>query len=140
MIQPATCAGQEYPPLQRATFSPSTRTIGLTTDRTVGRHLPGNLFTAAERDHRPHYLGDDIAGPSNDHLVADPDVLASEFIGVVERGIGDHGAADLHRLQNSYRGSRPGPTDLHLDLARASVTCSSGGNLKAIAQRGAWEV
>ena len=88
-------------------------------------------------EHDAHDLRDDVAGAPHDDRVADADVLAGDLVLVVQRGVGDHHAADRHRLELGGRRQRAGAADLDLDVVSSRVMASCGGNLWAMAQRGA---
>ena len=53
--------------------------------------------------HRPDDIGNDIAGPLNDHQIADPNILAVNVLLIVQRGVLHRSPADHHRLQNRLR-------------------------------------
>ncbi len=65
---------------------------------------------------RPNDLRDDVAGLLEDHVIADPDVLAPDLVEVVERGPGDGRAGDLRRPEVGDRRQRPGPPDVRDDV------------------------
>ena len=50
---------------------------------------------------------DDLARLFHDHHVADADVLAFDFFGIVQAGPADRGAGQLDRLQVGHRRDRP---------------------------------
>ena len=68
------------------------------------------------REFRRDHLGDDVARAHDDDLVADPDVLASEVLLVVEGRGGDRDAADVDRLQHREGNQVTGPADVPDDL------------------------
>ena len=88
-------------------------------------------------EHDADDLRDDVAGALHDHRVADADVLARDLVLVVQRGVGDDDAADRDRLQLGDRRQRAGAADLDLDVVEQLVIACCGGNLWAMAQRGA---
>jgi hypothetical protein len=65
--------------------------------------------------HRPDDLRDHVAGPLQDHRVADPHVLAGDLVGVVQGGVGHRDPADRHGLQPRHRGDRAGAAHLQVD-------------------------
>ena len=85
-------------------------------DRARRRHLELALGAGPLLDERPHDLGDHVAGLLEDHVVADPDVLAAHLVEVVEGGPGDGRAGDLDRAQVRHRRERPGPADVRHDV------------------------
>ncbi len=87
-------------------------------------------------EHRADHLGDDVTGLAHDDGVADAHVLARDLVLVVQRRHADGGTADEHRLEHRERRGAPGAADAHHDVA-STVVFSSGGNLNAIAHRGA---
>ncbi len=88
-------------------------------DRPAGRTL------ARQREHRgtgrpaldqhPHHFRDHVPGPAHHHGIADTYVLATHFVGVVQRGVGHRDPTDMYRRQPRDRRQHPGATDLHLD-------------------------
>ena len=62
-----------------------------------------------------HDLGNHVASATRDHGVADAHVLASHFILVVQRGVGDGDAADEDGLEPRDRRERAGAPDLDID-------------------------
>ena len=105
--------------------------------RARGRELPLPRALLALREHRTDDLGDHVAGLAHDDGVADAHVLARDLVLVVQRRETDGRAADEHRLELRERRGPPGAADAHHDVVAARVVFSSGGNLYAIAQRGA---
>ena len=65
---------------------------------------------------RPDDLRDHVAGLLEDHVVADPDVLAPDLVEVVERGPGDRRAGDLRRREVGDGRQRPRPPDVGDDV------------------------
>ena len=65
------------------------------------------------------HLRDDVAGALHGDGVADAHVLAGDLVFVVQRGVGDHDAADGDRMQFGHRGERTGAPDLDLDRLHA---------------------
>ena len=69
-------------------------------------------------EHRPKHLRNDVARPLNAHRIADADVLAGDFILIVQRGVGDDDAADRHRIEPRDRRQRARAANLDLDVAQ----------------------
>ncbi len=67
------------------------------------------------RDHAKH-LRNDVAGALDLHRVADADIEARDLVGVVQRGVLHHDAADRHRFELGDRRERAGAADLDLDI------------------------
>ncbi len=92
----------------------------------AGRAALGHLeavFGPARAGHaNADDLRDHVAGAPHHHGIPDPDVLAAQLVFVVQRGVGDRGAA---------------PTCT--SMATTSVVCSSAAYLWAMAKRGARE-
>jgi len=65
-------------------------------------------------------LRDHIAGPLHDHRVADADILAGDFIGVVQGRVHDDHSADRDRGEASDRRHRAGAPDLQVDGPKQS--------------------
>ncbi len=84
--------------------------------RAMHRHDEFALAAVALFGQEGNDFGDDVAGATHDHRVADADVLAPHFVLVVQRGIGHGDAADEDRLEARHRRDRPGAADLHLDV------------------------
>jgi hypothetical protein len=57
-----------------------------------------------------------FAGAPDDHRVADPHVLALDFVRVVQRRVRDVRSAQLHRAKQRYRRDDPGATHRRLDI------------------------
>jgi hypothetical protein len=66
-------------------------------------------------EHRRDDFGDDVAGASHDHGVADAHVLAIDFVLVVQGGVGHRHAANEYRGKARHGRQRPGAAHLHLD-------------------------
>src|SRR5690606_14293163 len=84
---------------------------------------------AALRALRLHYLDDlrnDVTGALDDHVVTLANVLAGNLILVVQRGAGDHHAADGDRLQVGDRRQRAGAADLDGDLVQDGLRLLGG--------------
>jgi hypothetical protein len=97
--------------------SPSSRTSG----RPHRGHSAGNRKAGAPLplgQHRPHDLGDDVARLAHDDGVALADVLARDFVFVVEGGETDRRPADEDGLELCERRRPPGPADAHHDVAQ----------------------
>ena len=60
-------------------------------------------------------FGDDVASAAHEDGIADANVLARHFVGVVQGGVGNGDAADFHRLQAGDGGNSAGAADLHVD-------------------------
>ena len=80
----------------------------------VGEHEGRRAARLAGR--RAENLRDDVAGALDDHGVADADVLAGDFVLVVQGGAGDQHTADIDALQPGDGGERAGAADLDVDL------------------------
>ena len=68
-------------------------------------------------------LRNDIARASHHHRIADTQILATNFIFIVQRRVGYGGAAHEHRLQSGDGGNGAGAANLHVD------TKQDGGGL-----------
>ena len=80
-------------------------------------------------------LGDDLAGLLDHHRVADPDVLAGDLVGVVQRGPLDRRAGQADRLEVGHGVSLPVlPT--WTPMCAIFVIACSASYLKAIVHRG----
>ena len=66
-----------------------------------------------------HHGGDDFAALFHEHRIADADVLALDFILVVQGGAGDGGAGELHGLQLGHGGKHTGAAHLDGDAQQA---------------------
>ena len=62
------------------------------------------------------HLRDDVAGALHHHRIAFANVLAGDFIFIVQGRPADHHAADGYRFQLGHRRQRAGPADLDRDL------------------------
>ena len=125
---------------QRVSASPSGRTSGLPQrGHTVG-NVHGVLSRRPQRQHGPDHLGDHVTGLAHDDRVAGADVLERHLVLVVQRR---HRRRSTRRRTpaRARRTASPGPCARPTPGCRAGrVVCSSGGNLKAIAHRGARDV
>ena len=65
-------------------------------------------------DHRQD-LGDDIAGPAQDHGIAFPGIQPVDLVAIVQGGIGHRDAAHEYRRQPRHRCDGPGAPHLDLD-------------------------
>ena len=74
----------------------------------------GAVHRPGAGDH-PHHLRDHIAGPLDHHPVAHADVLAADFVLVMQRGVGHHHPADGHRFKPGHRGQGAGAAHLDVD-------------------------
>ena len=85
-------------------------------DRAGIRHRKGLRVGRATLGDDADHLGNDIAGTTHDHRVADAEAaLALDFVGVVQSRVGHRNAADEHRLQTRHRRQRAGAADLDVD-------------------------
>ncbi len=50
-----------------------------------------------------HDMGNDFASLFDHHHIADPDIFALDFVGVMEAGMGHHGSRQKHRLEIGHR-------------------------------------
>ena len=97
-----------------------TESSGLTVGVPHIGHFFGGLGLAqplalATLDERGDHLGDHVAGPRHDDLVALANVLARQILLVVEGRRRDRDAADVDRLQHRERQQAAGPTDVPHD-------------------------
>src|SRR5205823_11626744 len=58
----------------------------------------------------------DVAGAAHGHRIADANVLAPDFVFIVQRRVRDSDAADEHRLQLRDRCDGAGTSDLNADV------------------------
>ena len=77
-------------------------------DEWLGRFRPPG-------QHDLDHLRDHVARPLDHHRVADADVLALDIVLVVQRGPGDHDAANRDRRQLGHRRQGTRPADLDRD-------------------------
>jgi hypothetical protein len=89
------CAGQISPPVQRTSTSPSSATAsesqrGQWSGRSRGAVLVAGEILDDLRDH--------VAGALEDDAVAGAHAEPRDLVGIVQRRIGDHDAADRHRF------------------------------------------
>ena len=84
----------------------------------LGRHVPLDRIGPAPIQHRTHYLGDHVARFMNDDGIAHTDVLAADLVDVVQRGAGDGGAGDGHRVELRHGGEHAGAANLDADLSQ----------------------
>ena len=86
-----------------------------------------------------HYrndLRDHVAGALQNDGVTDADILARDFVLIVQRRPRDQDAAHIHRFQFGNRVRAPvRPTWMR--ISRSTVVACSAGNFQAIAHRGA---
>ena len=80
------------------------------------RHLVLTLGAGPLLDQRPDDLGNHVAGLLENHVIADPDVLAPDLVEVVEGCAGDRRAGDLRRGEVGHRRQRPRPPDVRDDV------------------------
>ncbi len=89
----------------------------------IGFGVFGTFF-----QHHVENLRDDVTGTLHDHSVADAEIMAfvadrlaivaepDDVIGIVQRGIGHHHAANGNRCETGDRRQRAGATDLDVDI------------------------
>ena len=118
------CAGQNRPPLQRQSTSPSSRAIALPHTG----HWPPSALAQVERlaasagrlsARTPTTSG--ITSPARRTITVSPmrTSLRRDLVLVVQRGVADRRAADEHRLQLGHRRELAGAADLDVDAAHA---------------------
>ena len=105
--------------------------------RTVLRHAE-RLALVALLQH-PHHFRDHVAAALDQNRVADLHAQPLDLILVVQRGARDGHPAHHHGLQMRHGRQCAGAAHLHLDSSITVCSCR-GGNLIAIAQRGALAV
>ena len=66
--------------------------------------------------HHGQHLRDDLPRLAHQHCVPDADVLVGDKVLVVQRGAGDGGARQTHRLQHRLGGEHAGAAHLHHDI------------------------
>src|SRR5712692_10047173 len=82
--------------------------------RTMRRHL--ELFRAWSRFlGDPNHVWNYVASALDQHGIVRAEILAADFIEVVQRGISDRHARKLHRAEFRNRRQRSNPAYLHLD-------------------------
>ena len=97
------------------------RGIGLAHDgrrqlaRAHGREGKGARIGRPPLRHEPQHLRDDIAGALHDHRVTDHDAEPLDLLGIVQRRILHHHAADRDRRKPGDRRQRAGPPHLDVD-------------------------
>ena len=106
--------------------------------RTDMRELERFRILWPPRLHDADDLRDDIAGALDDDGVAFADVLALDFVLIVQGGAADDDAADGDRLELRNRRQRAAPAHLDTDFLEHGL-CLLRANLCATAQRGARE-
>src|SRR5215211_309008 len=72
-----------------------------------GRELPAPQPLGPLGEDGADDLGDDVAGPADEHGAARADVAAGDLVLVVQGGQAHGGAGDQHRLQHRERGRNP---------------------------------
>ena len=130
----ASCAGQTRPPVQRRIASPS----GRTALEPHSGQVSGKVNPCLRRPLVDDYLDDlrdDVAGPLDDHGVADADVLLGDVVLVVQRRPADDDTAHGDGGEPGDGGEGPGAPDLDADVLDHGQACSAA-NLWAMAQRG----
>ena len=85
-------------------------------DRAARGHLEDTLRAAAPLRDGSHDLRDHVARLLEDHVVADPEILAAHLVEVVERCPCHGGAGHLRRTEVRHRRERPGPPHVRDDL------------------------
>ena len=116
-MRPSACAGQSRF-MQRATASPSGRTIGRAARRALGRHDELALLAGAQAGDGGDHLGDHLARAPHDNRVADQHPFALDLVGVVQRGHRYGHAAHAHRLEHRERRHRARAPHAHHDVLR----------------------
>ncbi len=118
------CAGQTSEPVQRraTSASPVFSSISRSAAEPQRGQTCGNSygFAPCGRFAVDHFdnLRNDIAGALHDHRVADANVLAGDFVLVVQRGVRHDDAADGDGLEARDRRQRAGAPDLNFDAAQ----------------------
>ncbi len=109
------CAAQVSSPVQRATASPSSRTMS---EPQIGQCVGifhGFVFAGRVLDHDAHDFRNHVAGATHDHGIADAHVEPRDLVGVVQRRIRHGDAADLHRREARGRRRRARAADVDFD-------------------------
>ena len=70
-------------------------------------------------EHHAHHCGNYLASLFDDHRVPDANILATNFIFVVQRRPGNGAAPQEDRIEFRDRGEHSGPAHLNRDLAKA---------------------
>ena len=86
-----------------------------TTDGTGNRHHELGRQNRTPLGQDAYHFGNHVAGPADNDRIANPHVLAPDFVLVVQRGIGHRNSADEHRLEPGHRRQRAGPANLDVD-------------------------
>ena len=73
-----------------------------------------------------HHLRNDVTCPLDYDAVADPDVLAADFVLIVQGGVGYDNATDSDRLQPRHRSQRASAADLNVDGVEQGLGLFSG--------------
>ena len=84
-------------------------------------HGKGRCALGALAQHRPHHLGNDVAGLVNRDGIPHAHVLAVDFIDVVQRGARNGGAGHRHRIELRHGGEHAGAPHLDADLAQEGL-------------------
>ena len=116
------CAGQNRPPVQCQSASPSSRTMALPH---TGQCPPSRLNRSngspalAGRISITTPTTSGITSPARRTITVSPmrTSLRRDLVLVVQRGVADRGAADEHRLQLGHRRQLAGAPDLDVDVA-----------------------
>ena len=87
--------------------------------RTFRRHAENFFLSCACGGIHADHGGDHFAGLLDEDPVADADVLARDFLLVVQRGAGHAAAGDLHGLELGNRCERAGAAHLHGNIVEA---------------------
>ena len=71
-------------------------------------------------------LWNDIAGPLDNHRIANADVLTIDLVLIVQCGVGDDDTANCDRFKPCHRGQRTGAPHLHVDRADHGLSLFGG--------------
>ena len=82
----------------------------------MGGKIKGSGIRRSHAENNFDNLRDDVAGALDDDGIAGADILARDFIGIVQGRPADDHAADGHRPQFGHGGQRTGAADLELDV------------------------
>ena len=125
---------QPFQPLRRAvqlvgaathgfTFRPDGRCPAFGT--CVGK-VKGRSIIAAVSCDDTYHLRDHIAGALNDNAVANTDILAADFILIMQRGVGHHYTANRDWCQTGHRRQRAGASHLNIDFIQQGFSLFGG--------------
>ncbi len=90
-------------------------------DRAHFREGPRSLLAGAQLYQCLHHAGDHVAVPLYHHRVAEPQILAPDFVFVEELRTRDGDAADVDRRELGDRGQRARPPHADLDIQQLGV-------------------